>query len=93
MIDIAPLLAFLKVNGDLLPLVADDWTGEHITRRTQDEVHQCVRCPKRAQVAYVAETDKGERWLDLCAHCAYEARQAVNRPEYEDFRDKPWEQT
>lgn len=80
--DIAPLLAYLKVQGDLLEPVPPGWTGADITRRTHDEVHECIRCGERAQVAYVAETNAGDRWLDLCARDAYEARRAVERPEY-----------
>lgn len=51
--DIAPLLAYLKVQGDLLPSAPPGWTGADITRRTKDEVHECIRWrmwPRRTRV-------------------------------------------
>jgi hypothetical protein len=74
--DVAVLLAWLKVEGDVLEAVRDGWTGADITHRTMDQVHPCLRCGQQAQLAYVAHTDKGPRWLDLCPPCGYAARKA-----------------
>lgn len=71
------LLLWLRVQGSVLPPAPEGWTGADINRRTQDEVHDCLACGRRARCAFVAETDfHGDRWLDLCARCTYEVRQA-----------------
>jgi hypothetical protein len=36
-----------------------------------DEVHPCLRCGERAACAYIAETELGHRWLDLCWPCSH----------------------
>lgn len=67
--DAIPLLHLLKANPTLLPPAPDPFTGAHIEHRCHDEVNMCLRCGKRAQTAFVAHTDLGPRWLDLCAPC------------------------
>lgn len=72
----AAFLYRLREMPALMDSAPAGWTGDHITRRTQDEIHLCLRCDKPAQVAYVAHTKAGPRWLDLCALCAHWARRA-----------------
>lgn len=67
-------LHLLKAEPSLLPPAPPEalTDSRHIEHRRHDEVHTCLRCGKRAQVAYVADTqDAGPRWLDLCAACDY----------------------
>lgn len=61
------MLHLLKAEPTLLDPAPAGFTGADIIRRTQDEVHTCLRCGGRAQAAYVAATTAGPRWLDLCA--------------------------
>jgi hypothetical protein len=74
------LLWLSRENPDLLPRYTGRNASLDIEHRRHDEVHPCVRCGQRAQVAYVvtccytystmAEPPHGEpRWLDLCAAC------------------------
>ena len=71
MSDVDEFLDLLKQNPDLLSIAPVDNHGAHIKHRTQDEVHQCFRCPARARTAYVLHNERaGHRWLDLCPDCA-----------------------
>jgi len=72
-----------RADVALLNLVADDWTtldvapterqAEAMERRRHDEVHNCLRCGRRAVYATIAEfkpvPDAAPRWVDLCADC------------------------
>lgn len=80
---IVAMLGWLKIEGDVLQAVRPGWTGADLNRRTQDEVHDCLRCGERAQAAYVAHTDKGDRWLDLCWRDAYAARWALDEAQHD----------
>jgi hypothetical protein len=71
----AGMLRLLKAYPSLLPPAPTDNLGAAIERRTRDEVHACLRCGQRAQVAFVAHVPRvvgpaDNRWLDLCAACA-----------------------
>ena len=46
--------------------------GAHIERRSRDEVHTCLGCGNCAELAFVAGTRIGPRWLDLCHACAHQ---------------------
>jgi len=65
------LLHLLKAEPTLLPEAPADHLGAAITHRTQDEIHHCLRCGQDAGIAYIAHTDAGNRWIDLCPQCAY----------------------
>lgn len=62
-------LLLLKAEPTLLPEAPADAAGEHIERRRLDEVHACLRCGGRADCAFIAATELGPRWLDLCNGC------------------------
>lgn len=66
------LTELLAIDLHALP----EATHEDIGRRTQDEVHACVRCGGSAQVAFLlASKTLTRRWVDLCPGCAYRVRQ------------------
>lgn len=65
------MLYFLKANPTLLPPAPSGNLGPAIEYRRKDEIHSCLRCGDRAGVAYVAELEIGNRWLDLCPACEY----------------------
>jgi hypothetical protein len=65
------MLYLLRANPTLLPEAPTNATGEQMEHRRHDEVHACLRCGQRAQCAFVAHTDIGNRWLDLCAACSH----------------------
>lgn len=69
--DVEAFLGTLAGDPRLLEPLADSDTdtGEAIARRTQDEVHGCVKCGQPARCALVAKTRLGPRWVDLCAPC------------------------
>jgi hypothetical protein len=64
------MLHLLAAEPSLLP-VAPEGAWRLIEHRTKDEVHSCLRCGERAQAAYIAHTDAGNRWLDLCMACSH----------------------
>ena len=64
-------LHLLKAEPTLLDPAPADFTGRDLEHRRLDEVHPCLRCGGRAQSAYVAATELGPRWLDLCMPCAH----------------------
>lgn len=77
-------------NGDrLAQLLAIDLhslpeaTHTDITRRTKDEVHGCVRCGDRAEVAFLAgpsaQIRLSARWVDLCPPCAVLVREFADQ--------------
>lgn len=68
--DTAAFLGLLKAEPTLLDPAPAGWNEGAVTRRTRDEVHSCLRCGGRAAVAFVALTDAGLRWLDVCPGCA-----------------------
>ena len=84
--NIEGFLHLLKAEPTLLPVAPADATAALIDRRRLDEVHSCLRCGKRAQMAFIAHTPIGPRWLDLCAACS--------RPLYSASspRDVEWSQ-
>jgi hypothetical protein len=63
------MLHLLNAEPTLLPKAPATFTAQDIDHRHVDAIHSCLRCGKRATVAYVANTDIGNRWLDLCAAC------------------------
>lgn len=67
----ATFLHLLKAEPTLLDRAPEHWDGSHITHRTEDEIHPCLRCGNRAQQALVADTKTGPRWLDLCHECRH----------------------
>lgn len=69
----AALLWVLEAAPQLLepaPLPAE-LTARMIIDRSAAEIRLCLKCGRRAQVAVVAPTGAGPRWLDLCLPCRY----------------------
>jgi len=64
------LLHLIKAEPSLLPAAPDPCSAKQMDHRRIDEVHVCLGCGERAQCVYVASTDAGPRWLDLCRKCA-----------------------
>jgi hypothetical protein len=80
MFDAAGLLYLLRDNPTLMPRAPDDRSAwaQAIEHRRLDEVHACLQCGGRADVAYIAEVPTDipgvlpePRWLDLCRRCAH----------------------
>lgn len=66
----AGMMLLLQSEPTLLDQAPDEAGAEDIDHRRLDEVHTCLRCGKRAHVAYVADLkEAGNRWLDFCAAC------------------------
>lgn len=63
-------LVLLRDNPSLLPAA----TAAQMDARRLDEVHDCVRCGRRARQVFVADTAAGPRWLDLCLDCSRAVR-------------------
>lgn len=70
----ADTLIWLRTNGRILEEAPVDPPGNVIDARREDEVHDCLICGMRAQAAYIAHTDDGPRWLDLCMRDADRVR-------------------
>ncbi len=64
------LLYLLRAEPTLLPPAPESNQVEAIEHRRKDEVHACLRCGARAQSAYIAATEIGPRWVDLCMICS-----------------------
>ncbi len=65
------MLYLIRAEPSLLPAAPSGVdVAKAIEHRRHDEVHTCFRCGGRAQCAFVAHTEMGDRWLDLCADCA-----------------------
>jgi hypothetical protein len=62
-------LYLLWAEPSLLPPAPLDVDIAAVERRRRGEVHACLRCGARAGCVFVAETDLGLRWLDLCWGC------------------------
>lgn len=65
------MLHLLKSEPTLLPQAPATYTAHDIDHRRLDEIHRCLRCGQPAALAYVADTEIGPRWLDLCMPCGY----------------------
>jgi len=65
------MLPLLKAEPRLLLPAPDTDLAQAIEHRRKNEIHICLRCPERARVAYIAQTDIGNRWVDLCPACDY----------------------
>lgn len=72
------MLYLLKAEPTLLPEAPVGDVAELIEHRTHDEVHSCLRCGKRAVQAFVADTELGPRWLDLCMPCSHWLRTSLD---------------
>jgi hypothetical protein len=74
----AAFLILLNEYPTLLDPAPADMTAAaaQMDHRAHGEIHDCLRCPGRAQVAHVIRTKAGLRWLDLCAGCAHWVRRA-----------------
>lgn len=75
----ADTLVWLRLNGDVLEAAPTDAPPQAIDARSRDQVHGCLACNEPAQVAYIADTDKGPRWLDLCMKHSREVRQVSEK--------------
>lgn len=66
------LLFLIREEPTILPPgpSTDEFPENAIETRVRDEEHPCLRCGNRAVVAYLAQTELGWRWLDLCAEDA-----------------------
>jgi hypothetical protein len=73
---IAAFLHLMAAEPTLMDPAPTAPTAAQIDHRSYDEVHACLRCGGRAQVALVAHTKAGDRWLDLCAGCSHWAQRA-----------------
>lgn len=67
--DVYSFAMLLRHEPTLMPSANGPITAERIEHRSLDEIHPCLRCGGRAQVAYGADLPDGDRWLDLCAAC------------------------
>lgn len=74
--DAAAFLRRLAAEPELMAPAPVAFTGDQVDHRARDEVRGCLRCGRPAQVALVAHTKIGPRWLDLCAACNYLAQLA-----------------
>jgi hypothetical protein len=65
------VLYLIKYNPTLCPPVppSEIDIAIRMQHRGHDELHSCVSCGNRANAALTAETDLGERWVDLCWSC------------------------
>ena len=63
-------LSLLKAEPTLMDHAPDPCSTAQMDHRRFDEVHACLRCGARAALVYVATTEIGPRWLDLCNPCA-----------------------
>lgn len=59
-------LVLLRDNPTLLDPAPPACTAEMMIHRSRDEIHTCLRCGRRSEVALTAQTKIGERWLDFC---------------------------
>jgi hypothetical protein len=72
------MVRLIAAEPTLLPTApADDWAAK-IEQRRLGEVHSCLRCGQRARCAYIAHTNLGPRWLDLCPPCDLTLRRALD---------------
>lgn len=71
------MLHLLKAEPTLLPAAPLNTTAQQIDHRRLDEMHSCLRCGQPARLAYVASTELGPRWLDLCMKCGHWLRTAL----------------
>jgi hypothetical protein len=74
------MLHLLRAEPTLLPAAPAGpvGLGSAIEHRRKDEIHACLRCGKRAHCAFIAHTDLGNRWLDLCWACADWLRRSID---------------
>lgn len=82
------LVYLIKAEPTLLPEVKVPealWALEN-RRRTTSGGYRCLRCYEPARHAYVAETDQGPRWLDMCAPCGSALRKALEDYTRENIR-------
>lgn len=75
------MLHLLKAEPTLLPVAPPDASGAHIEHRRLDEVHACLRCGDAAACAFIAATEIGPRWLDLCHECTHWLRTSLDTEE------------
>lgn len=72
----AGMLLLLRAEPTLMPPAPTTDLGSAINRRREDEVHACLSCGGRAGHAFIAHTNAGPRWLDLCWPCSAAVRRA-----------------
>ncbi|RKR92799.1 hypothetical protein BDK92_7281 [Micromonospora pisi] len=76
------LLHLLKTEPTLLPPAPKAGNlAAAIEYRRYGEVHDCLRCPEPAGVAYIAHTKIGNRWLDLCWACNHWLQSNLTPPD------------
>lgn len=61
-------LLLLQAEPTLMPPAPKDYTCVDMNQRLR-ETHPCLRCGRRARTTRVAQTELGNRWLDLCLRC------------------------
>lgn len=81
--DVRGFVLLLRAEPALMPCAPAGEACHLIDHRTLGEVHSCLRCGQRAQVAYIGNLD-GPRWLDLCASCDHWFRCGLDAMERED---------
>ncbi|MFE6305018.1 hypothetical protein [Nocardiopsis sp. NPDC057823] len=69
-------------------------THTDIDRRTRDELHDCVRCGSRAQVAFLLGPSPeaglpAPRWVDLCSQCSTAVREWAHQERGRQEGDQP----
>lgn len=60
-------LTSIRAHPEQLDPAPETDQGAAIEHRRLHETHQCGHCGKPATVAFIAGTEAGMRWLDLCA--------------------------
>jgi len=81
--DVAGMLHLLKAEPTLLHPAPVNYTARDMEDRRHSGAHSCLRCGQSSQRAYVADTELGPRWLDLCAECDYWLRRGLDDLERE----------
>ena len=68
--DLGEWLKDLRAHPERMGAAPTTDQGVWIERRAASGLHECLRCGILAQVAFIADTKAGPRWLDLCSEHA-----------------------
>jgi hypothetical protein len=64
--DLGEWLKGLRDNPERMGAAPLTDQGAWIEHRAASGLHRCLRCGALAQLAFIADTKAGPRWLDLC---------------------------
>lgn len=77
---------FLKTLRDepwMMNAAPVDYTPVDMHNRSHEPWHSCLRCGRKSQVALIADTRWGPRWLDICHQdLAFIIKHSTAEPEY-----------